>query len=200
MFVIENANEIINALFGDVGLILLGIGAVLLARHIAKTSIARSVCLRASCKMTEDFYNKAEKLLNDPVVPDDIKSYVLDLTEAVTDPEYSKIAIDVIIESVSRTNGTDKKLGKDSDLEKALDELRGYRSELVDTFYDSIRLAFGSILLSSNKNDPRVTITYANHNVILSLLGIIDKKFQEFASKNQNGANNHSHMFHNSVS
>lgn len=187
MFVTENMNEIINALFGDLGLLLCGLAIVLFFSHLAKICMARAVCLRASYKMTNDFYDKAEKLLRDPVVSNDIKTYVLDLTEAVTNPELNKIALGIIIDSISSTSEGDKKLRADNALEDSLDELRSYRTELVDTFYDAIRLAFGSILLSSNKDDPRVSITYANHNAILALLGIVDKKLREFAPKNHNG-------------
>lgn len=148
MFIGNGFMEMVDALFGDLGSLILVAVICFCLHHFTKKSRLKARCLKIASLATEDFYQKAEKLLEDTATPDILKRHIYELTIAVTDERAAEIALEVIISSLM--NSHEKKLKPDSALIRELDQVRKHRPDIVDTFNDAVRASFASILFSHN--------------------------------------------------
>ncbi|GJM00250.1 MAG: hypothetical protein DHS20C07_19290 [Methyloligella sp.] len=184
----ENITNVMNNLFGELGIIvILAFAVAFWFRHLANKAIARGKCLKVAIKSTQDFYDNAETLLNDSVLPDYIKGHVYDMVLAVTDEDANRIALNAIVDSFDLPEEEIKNPGR---LSKSLNELSMHRPELVDMFYDTMSAGLVSILFSQDKNTQRVSTTYAgnnNHKLVRALASKIEKKLSSFNIGNGEG-------------
>jgi hypothetical protein len=115
----------------------------------------RTVCLRAVNQMTNQFYDLAERLLNDPAMPDTLKNAIYDMTFAVTNEAAGRKSVDVILESL--TSNKSSLSGSSGSLESGLAALRKEdRSDLYDDFHTAIRTAIMALVLSYGPDHSKV--------------------------------------------
>ncbi len=148
--------QIFDALVTRAPELVLFIGFVAAAYALIGRLTLRAEVLGVARSATEDLYAKADELLRDPTLPDDLKGVLYDVLLAVTNDELGKAAFKAISEPNLQPS-------REFGLKEALDALRQNNPTLADQFFDALRAGMASIVCSHAFSSRQITVTLARN-------------------------------------
>lgn len=142
-----------------------------------RASRLRTQCLRSAKFACEQFYDGAEKLLDNPAIPTSLKEMIFDLNLAVTDDEIGRKAAELFYEGVCEARRKGWSEPPDDEVMQELASLRQRHGELYDLFNDTLRWGFTGILMANCaiERGDMYPLNGSSRSVMLRTAEILDR-------------------------